>query len=255
MGDLELAVTPYLRTAESTDAGVTWENRRGMRPRRHHIAHGTLGVAYALAATADATGRGDLMELALAGVADVVARNDSPGPGFLAPHSDPQQDPDRIERYSYGWCHGPTGDAQVFRLLHQLTADGKWLALQDACWNTVIESGVPRRHRPGFWDNSGRCCGCRAARAGAAARLGHGKRRHRAGAAALRADHRRRTRPTPSRGPTSHRCHGSVGGVERTSAGVSTTIPMAVRLSAVRPMNRGGAARAPAAGRSQGRAG
>lgn len=162
MGDLELAetaATPYLRTAEPTAAGATWENRRGMRPRRHHIAHGTLGIAYALAATAHATGRHDLMDLALAGVADVVARDDAPGAGFLVPHSDPQQDPDRIERYSYGWCHGPTGDAQVFRLLYQLTADRTWLALQDACWHTVIESGVPRRVRPGFWDNSGHCCG------------------------------------------------------------------------------------------------
>jgi hypothetical protein len=27
------------------------------------------------------------------------------------------------------------------------------------CWHTVTRSGVPRRIRPGFWDNSGRCCG------------------------------------------------------------------------------------------------
>lgn len=154
----ELAATPYLRTTETTEYGVTWENRRGMRPRRHHVAHGTLGIAYALAATSHATGRADLMDLALAGVADVVARNDAPA-GFLVPHSDPQQDPDRIDRYSYGWCHGPAGDAQVFRLLHRLTADPKWSALRDACWRTVLDSGVPRRLRPGFWDNSGRCCG------------------------------------------------------------------------------------------------
>lgn len=155
----ELAVTPYLRTAEVTDAGVTWENRTGMEARRHHISHGTLGVAYALAATAHATGRTDLMDLALAGVDDVVARNEADASGFLVPFSDPQQDPARIERYNYGWCHGPAGDAQVFRLLHQLTTDQRWLALQDRCWHTVVESGVPRRMRPGFWDNSGRCCG------------------------------------------------------------------------------------------------
>ena len=99
------------------------------------------------------------MDLALAGVADVVARNEAGPAGFLVPHSDPQQAPDRIERYSYGWCHGPAGDAQVFRLLHQQTGDSQWLALQDRCWQTVVESGLPRRLRPGFWDNSGRCCG------------------------------------------------------------------------------------------------
>ena len=155
----ELAVTPYLRAAEVTPHGVTWENRVGLAARRHHISHGTLGVAYALAATADATGRADLMDLALAAVADVVARDEAGESGFLVPHSDPQQQHPGIERHSYGWCHGPAGDAQVFRLLRQVTADEEWLTLQDRCWHTVLGSGVPRRLRPGFWDNSGRCCG------------------------------------------------------------------------------------------------
>ena len=162
LGDVELAelaVTPYLRTAEITPYGVTWENRAGLAARRHHISHGTLGIAFALVATAKAVGRADLMDLALAAVDDVVARNEAGESGFLVPHSDPQQQHARIERYSYGWCHGPAGDAQVFRLLHQLTNDPRWQALQDRCWRTVVESGLPNRIRHGFWDNSGRCCG------------------------------------------------------------------------------------------------
>ncbi|MGZ4485030.1 MAG: lanthionine synthetase LanC family protein [Nocardioidaceae bacterium] len=117
------------------------------------------GDSLALAATVQASARTDLMEPALAGVADVVARNDADAAGFLVPHSDPQQDPDRIERYSFGWCHGPAGDAQVFRLLQQHTSDPQWTDLQDRCWHTVLTSGLPQRIRPGFWDNSGRCCG------------------------------------------------------------------------------------------------
>jgi hypothetical protein len=39
------------------------------------------------------------------------------------PHSDPPHRPEIIERYSYGWCNGPAGDAQVFRLLAQVTGD------------------------------------------------------------------------------------------------------------------------------------
>ncbi|MDQ6873834.1 MAG: lanthionine synthetase C family protein [Actinomycetota bacterium] len=155
----ELAVTPYLTTSEPTQHGLTWENRRGQPARRHHISHGTLGVAFALAATAEATGRNDLMHFALAGAADVVARNEAGPEGFLVPHSDPQQQHERIERYSYGWCHGPTGDAQVFRLLGQLTGDSSWASLEERCWHTVLASGLPRRKRPGFWDNNGRCCG------------------------------------------------------------------------------------------------
>ncbi|MGI3200702.1 lanthionine synthetase LanC family protein [Streptomyces sp. GLT-R25] len=64
-----------------------------------------------------------------------------------------------IEPFSYGWCHGPAGDAQVFRTLRDVTADPAWTALADRCWRTVTLSGVPQRLRPGFWDNNGRCCG------------------------------------------------------------------------------------------------
>lgn len=34
-----------------------------------------------------------------------------------------------------------------------------WTALADRCWNTVKQSGLPIRIRPGFWDNNARCCG------------------------------------------------------------------------------------------------
>lgn len=154
-----LAVTPYLRTAETTIGGVHWEVRAGMEPRFHHISHGTLGIVMALAAVGQATNRQDLTELALAGAADVVSRNEAGPLGFLVPHSDPQHKPDLVERYSFGWCHGPAGDAQVFRQLAAVTADSAWQDLADRCWHTVVQSGLPRRIRPGFWDNSGRCCG------------------------------------------------------------------------------------------------
>ncbi|MCL8013321.1 lanthionine synthetase LanC family protein [Streptomyces sp. AS02] len=161
-GDAELAVLalePYARTAHTTSAGVTWEFRRGVESRLHHMSHGTLGIAYALAGVGSATGRADLTELGLAGVADVVARDEGGPEGFRVPHSDPQRLPDLIDRHSYGWCHGPAGDAHAFRLLRDLTADPAWSALADRCWHTVTHSGLPGRLRPGFWDNNGRCCG------------------------------------------------------------------------------------------------
>jgi Lanthionine synthetase C-like protein len=160
-GDLELAVTavtPYLTTADRTPCGVNWAVRPSPA-RSHHIAHGTLGIVYALASIGDAAGREDMIEMALAGAADVVGRNEAGPDGFLVPHSDPPHRPDLIERYSYGWCNGPAGDAQVFRLLAQITTDEAWTALSDRCWRTVRESGLPRRIRPGFWDNNARCCG------------------------------------------------------------------------------------------------
>jgi hypothetical protein len=154
-----LAVEPYLRTAEMTPWGVTWPHRPGKDSRLHHMSHGTLGIAYALVRIGHATGRSDLVDLGLAGVADVVARDEGGPDGFLVPHSTPQHLPDLIEPVSYGWCHGPTGDAQIFRLLRDTDGDPAWAALADRCWHTVTHSGLPRRPRPGFWDNNGRCCG------------------------------------------------------------------------------------------------
>ena len=162
VGDLDLAilaVTPYLENAIPTTCGVNWENRVGTPARLHHISHGTLGIVGALSAVGTAAQRPDLIDLALAGAVDVVSRNEADIDGFLVPHSDPQHRPERIERHSYGWCHGPTGDAQVFRLLAATTSDPKWMALAQRCWHTVVTSGLPQQLRPGFWDNSGRCCG------------------------------------------------------------------------------------------------
>lgn len=162
VGDVDLAVlavTPYLRHAEATPAGVQWEVRAGVPARFHHISHGTLGIVTALAAVGRAAARSDLIELALAGAADVVSR-DQAGPwGFLVPHSDPQHKPELVERFSYGWCHGPAGDAQAFRMLAAVTGDSVWDQLVDRCWHTVTHSGLPQRLYPGLWDNSGRCCG------------------------------------------------------------------------------------------------
>jgi lantibiotic modifying enzyme len=160
-GDPELAVLavePYLRTADVTPGGVNWAVRPSP-PRSHHMAHGTLGIVLALASVAQATGRQDLLDLAFAGAADVVARNEEEPDGFLVPHSDPQHRPDIVERYSYGWCNGPAGDAQTFRLLAALTGDAKWDKRIDQCWHTLTHSGLPERRRPGFWDNNGVCCG------------------------------------------------------------------------------------------------
>ena len=160
-GDLDLAVLavqPYLDTADRTPGGVNWAVRPSP-PRSHHLAHGTLGIVQALASVGAAAGRTDLIELALAGAADVVSRDEAGPAGFLVPHSDPPHRPDLIERYSYGWCNGPAGDAQVFRLLGAVTGDLAWTVLADRCWHTVTHCGLPRRVRPGFWDNNGRCCG------------------------------------------------------------------------------------------------
>lgn len=189
-GDPDLAVlaaTPYLETADATPGGVNWPVRPSP-PRSHHMAHGTLGIVYALAAVGRAADRRDLIDLAVLGAADVVARNEDGPDGFLVPHSDPPHRPDIIERISYGWCNGPAGDAIAFRLLHAVSGDAAWAALGERCWHTVRASGLPRRLRPGFWDNNGRCCGTAGVLATACDRLAADPAEDPAFAAALVAD-------------------------------------------------------------------
>ncbi len=126
--------------------------------RLHNMAHGTVGIAYALAAVGAATDRADLVATAMGATCDVLSLSeDDGGDGFLVHHSDPQLE--GSERYSYGWCHGPTGDTQLFRLLAQLQLEEGWNDLVQRCWRTVVRSGIPERIRPGFWDNNGHCCG------------------------------------------------------------------------------------------------
>jgi hypothetical protein len=160
-GDIDLAVLalePYLSSADVTAHGVNWAVRPSP-PRSHHIAHGTLGIVYALTEVGSAASRTDMIDLAVLGADDVVSRNNAGPDDFLVPHSDPPHRPDIIERYSYGWCNGPAGDAQVFRLLERVTGESRWSDLGERCWRTVTDSGLPERLRPGFWDNNGRCCG------------------------------------------------------------------------------------------------
>ena len=127
--------------------------------RQHHISHGTLGIVAALTAVGRETDRPDLLELAVAGAEDVVARDEQGPAGFLVPHSDPPDRPELIDRYNFGWCQGPTGDAQVFRLLRDRLGGSRWSDLTDRCWHTVTHCGLPQRRWPGFWDNNGHCCG------------------------------------------------------------------------------------------------
>jgi hypothetical protein len=64
---------------------------------------------------------------------------------------------------TYNWCHGPAGTSQLFAALALAGVDetaGYGVAwLRQRCLDAIVAAGVPRRLRPGFWDNDGRCCG------------------------------------------------------------------------------------------------
>lgn len=125
-------------------------------------SHGAAGVAQALAEGGAAFGRPDWVDLATAAAARLVAIADHSA-GMRVPHLRPAPaDPDAPD-FSLGWCHGPSGTAQVFTALEAAGVDdvagqrpAHWRA---ACWDAVRRSGIPARLEPGFWDNDGRCCG------------------------------------------------------------------------------------------------
>jgi len=82
--------------------------------------------------------------------------------GFIVPIAVPHSRQD-MEPVTYTWCHGPAGTSQLFAALAHVGVDqvaGYEVArLRQLCLNSILASGVPRRLRPGFWDNDGRCCG------------------------------------------------------------------------------------------------
>ncbi|WP_285663003.1 lanthionine synthetase LanC family protein [Actinorhabdospora filicis] len=160
--DVDLAVTavePFLAydLAEEPDPEPTLRYMHQATGKPHHIGHGTLGAAYALIATGHASGRTDLVDHGLTGVHDVIGRNEGGEDDFLVTFMTPPNDPK--PPFRYGWCNGVAGDAQVFRLLAGLTGDPTWSSYVDRCWHSITTSGLPARLHPGFWDNSGRCCG------------------------------------------------------------------------------------------------
>ena len=61
--------------------------------------------------------------------------------------------------YYLGWCHGPVGTARLFYRLYRITNDAAWLDWVKRSANGVMESGIPEKQTPGFWNNAGICCG------------------------------------------------------------------------------------------------
>ena len=150
-----------LQAADTTDAGLDW----GMWPhadgRMPNYSHGTAGVATALAIVGTALGREDFVRAAQLGAQHLLTVGIL-DEGFVIPHTIPPSSRE-VEPLTYSWCHGPTGTSYLFgALAHAGVEEVSGLAVADLhrrCVHSVLNSGVPQRLRPGFWDNDGRCCG------------------------------------------------------------------------------------------------
>jgi len=157
-----LGVDALVATARPTLRGVEWKMYEGDRDRfMHNYSHGTAGVATALAIAGRQLERPELLELAALGAEHLVSVADTSGEGFRVPLQIPTAE--GYEDFSYGWCHGPTGTANLFGAL-ELGGVTEVAGRPPAAWRaaairTLSASGLPERRYDGFWDNDGRCCG------------------------------------------------------------------------------------------------
>jgi lantibiotic modifying enzyme len=120
-----------------------------------NFSHGTAGIAYFLARVYEETRDKKYLDAALAGARylQAIARVD--GDMCLIGH----HQPDGMELYYLGWCHGPVGTARLWHLLARVTGDEQWLAWVDKSANGILKSGIPERQTDGFWNNVSQCCG------------------------------------------------------------------------------------------------
>jgi hypothetical protein len=159
------AADVLLAEAEPTTAGVTWHPlppRCQQMPELPNWSHGVAGVSAALAVGSAYLGRADLADAARQGAEHLVSLAQVDDGGFAVPHHVPRVSTDE-EEFAWGWCHGPAGTSRLFPAL-KMAGVGVLAGLRVDEWHrrcirSLRRSGIPRRLRPGFWDNDGRCCG------------------------------------------------------------------------------------------------
>lgn len=151
-----------VRAAERSGAGLDWGGWTGAGSRMPNYSHGTAGIASALAVAGTALDRPELVDAAVLGAQHLLAIGSMDDGGFVLPHTIPPSQR-VVEPVTYSWCHGPTGTSQLFAALAHAGVDQvNGIGVVEArqrCLRSVLDSGVPRRLRPGFWDNDGRYCG------------------------------------------------------------------------------------------------
>lgn len=137
------------------DKGMKWAMHPDYPQNMPNFAHGTAGIAYFLATLYKETKRKEFLQAALAGAAYLLSIARTAGDVCLVHHHEPGGE----ELYYLGWCHGPTGTARLFYRLYEVTGDKAWLDWVKKSAKGIMESGIPEKQHPGFWNNVGLCCG------------------------------------------------------------------------------------------------
>jgi len=120
-----------------------------------NFSHGTAGIAYFLATLYRTTNDQRFLDGALSGARYLLAIAKTEGDICLVQHDQP----DNLDLYYLGWCHGPVGTARLFYQLSLATKDDQWTGWVRKSANGILMSGIPERRTPGFWNNVSQCCG------------------------------------------------------------------------------------------------
>lgn len=153
-----------VRAADRNEAGLDWAMRPSSQYRMPNYSHGTAGVAAALAVAGEALHRSDFVDAAIEGAAHLLTVGSLDDDGFTVPLAIPLPHAElELDPVTYTWCHGPAGTSYLFAALAQAgvteVAGQDVAELRQRCLHSIVNAAVPRRLRPGFWDNDGRCCG------------------------------------------------------------------------------------------------
>lgn len=137
--------------------GLKWSWEAGSKSRRlmPNFSHGTAGIAYFLATLYGETKKKEFLDAAAAGARYLQAIAKTDGDVCLIFHNEENG----RDLHYLGWCHGPAGTARLFYRLHRVTADPAWMEWVRKSARAQMQSGIPEKQTPGFWNNVGQCCG------------------------------------------------------------------------------------------------
>jgi lantibiotic modifying enzyme len=134
------------------EGGLKWRMDPQFPRLMPNFSHGTAGICYFLATLYYYTGDKDFLEGALAGARYLLQITNEQGLIF---HHEPEGE----DLFYLGWCHGPVGTARLYYKLWEVTRDQEWLDAMHRAAKGVMESGIPEKPAPGFWNTVGQCCG------------------------------------------------------------------------------------------------
>ena len=135
--------------------GLKWRMNPSFARLMPNFSHGTAGIAYFLATLYQETKKREFLEAALAGANYLRAVAKTENDACLIFHNEP----DGKTLHYLGWCHGPVGTARLFYRLYQVTGDRGWMDWVKRSARGILDSGIPEKQTPGFWNNVSQCCG------------------------------------------------------------------------------------------------